>query len=478
MEFNEFFSQNANEKKTLTDFQLEEGFGYLGSTPPSRMDFDYMFRRADNNLYLVYNKYLAKASIKDSLDAVKLAYQKLDNDYKKVAGTRQKIYDAETFYNTDYPTYQQQNTTNTQNTGNYTTDIQNMTSAIQTVSQEILDLVNRSYNNDISGLDALPAKETQLQSLIDQLNNLSPSDSDLPGYLSKNKQVNVGDIFNVVGVPAMYKAFCSSAGTTGNNKLEIASDDVEDGYTFTYGTASFILFASFLSIPVSGSVDILAGGNFRVSQDGHLINPLTGSVMQHRKLMFFDKIQEESEYAQSQTNNYLYNANKNYILKNGLEVSKQVNNYEVEKKNFDRVFKGNYSDYAYDNIGFASVNYNHTYNGSGFSYIMPKHNHEVSFTTDSNTDGATHSHGWYTYRVSKGTNTLGHNYTNDLSFGDTASGNTLNIMTSGANQEHSHDLSVDTDNAYTGSTYDIKDIPFVSPNEFPESIGLFFVVYA
>lgn len=478
MEFNEFFSQNANEKKTLTDFQIEEGFGYLGSTPPSRMDFDYMFRRADNNLYLVYNKYLAKASLKDSLDAVKLAYQKLDNDYQKVAGTRQKIYDAESFYYNDYPTYQQQNATNTQNTGNYTTDIQNMTSAIQTVSQEILDLVNRSYNNDISGLDALPAKEAQLQSLIDQLNNLSPSDSDLPGYLSKNKQVNVGDVFNVVGVPAMYKAFCSSAGTTGNNKLEIASDNIEDGYTFTYGTASFILFASFLSIPVSGSVDILAGGNFRVSQDGHLINPLTGSVMQHRKLMFFDKIQEESEYAQSQTNNYLYNVNKNYILKNGLEVYKQVNSYDVEKKNFDRVFKGSYSDYGYENIGFASVNFNHTYYGSGFSYIMPQHNHEVSFTTDSNTDGTTHSHNWYTYRVSKRTNTLGHNYTNDLSFGDTPSGNTLNITTSGASQEHSHDLSVDTDNAYTGSTYDLKNIPFLSPNEFPESIGLFFVVYA
>lgn len=478
MEFNEFFSQNANEKKTLTDFQIEEGFGYLGSTPPSRMDFDYMFRRADNNLYLVYNKYLAKASLKDSLDAVKLAYQKLDNDYQKVAGTRQKIYDAESFYYNDYPTYQQQNATNTQNTGNYTTDIQNMTSAIQTVSQEILDLVNRSYNNDISGLDALPAKEAQLQSLIDQLNNLSPSDSDLPGYLSKNKQVNVGDVFNVVGVPAMYKAFCSSAGTTGNNKLEIASDNIEDGYTFTYGTASFILFASFLSIPVSGSVDILAGGNFRVSQDGHLINPLTGSVMQHRKLMFFDKIQEESEYAQSQTNNYLYNVNKNYILKNGLEVYKQVNSYDVEKKNFDRVFKGSYSDYGYENIGFASVNFNHTYYGSGFSYIMPQHNHEVSFTTDSNTDGTTHSHNWYTYRVSKRTNTLGHNYTNDLSFGDTPSGNTLNITTSGASQEHSHDLSVDTDNAYTGSTYNLKNIPFLSPNEFPESIGLFFVVYA
>lgn len=478
MEFNEFFSQNANEKKTLTDFQIEEGFGYLGSTPPSRMDFDYMFRRADNNLYLVYNKYLAKASLKDSLDAVKLAYQKLDNDYQKVAGTRQKIYDAESFYYNDYPTYQQQNATNTQNTGNYTTDIQNMTSAIQTVSQEILDLVNRSYNNDISGLDALPAKEAQLQSLIDQLNNLSPSDSDLPGYLSKNKQVNVGDVFNVVGVPAMYKAFCSSAGTTGNNKLEIASDNIEDGYTFTYGTASFILFASFLSIPVSGSVDILAGGNFRVSQDGHLINPLTGSVMQHRKLMFFDKIQEESEYAQSQTNNYLYNVNKNYILKNGLEVYKQVNSYDVEKKNFDRVFKGSYSDYGYENIGFASVNFNHTYYGSGFSYIMPQHNHEVSFTTDSNTDGTTHSHNWYTYRVSKRTNTLGHNYTNDLSFGDTPSGNTLNITTSGASQEHSHDLSVDTDNAYTGSTYYLKNIPFLSPNEFPESIGLFFVVYA
>ena len=478
MEFNEFFSQNANEKKTLTDFQIEEGFGYLGSTPPSRMDFDYMFRRADNNLYLVYNKYLAKASLKDSLDAVKLAYQKLDSDYQRVAGTRQKIYDAETFYYTDYPTYQQQNATNTQNTGNYTTDIQNMTSAIQTVSQEILDLVNRSYNNDISALDGVPIKEAQLQSLIDQLNNLSPSDSDLPGYLSKNKQVNVGDVFNVVGVPAMYKAFCSSAGTTGNNKLEIASENVEDGYTFTYGTASFILFASFLSIPVSGSVDILAGGNFRVSQDGHLINPLTGSVMQHRKLMFFDKIQEESEYAQSQTNNYLYNANKNYILKNGLEVYKQVNSYDVEKKNFDRVFKGSYSDYGYENIGFASVNFNHTDYGSGFSYIMPKHSHEVSFTTDSNTDGTTHSHNWYTYNVSTGTNTLAHNYNNYLSFGDTPSGDTLTITTSGANQEHSHDLSVDTDNAYTGSTYDLKDIPFLSPNEFPESIGLFFVVYA
>lgn len=478
MEFNEFFSQNANEKKTLTDFQIKEGFGYLGSTPPSRMDFDYMFRRADNNLYSVYNKYLTKASVKDSLDAVKLAYQKLDDDYQRVAGARQKIYDAETFYNTEYPTYQQQNATNAQNTGNYTTDIQNMTSAIQTLSQEIMDLVNRSYNNDISGLEAIPAKEAQLQTLIDQLNSLSPSGGELPGYLSKNKQVNVGDVFNIVGVPAIYKAFCSSGGTTGDNKLEIASDDIEDGYTFTYGTASFILFASFLSIPVSGSLDILAGGNFRVSQDGHLINPLTGSVMQHRKLMFFDKIQEESEYAQSQTNNYLYNANKNYILKNGLDLYKEVNSYEVEMRNFDRVFKGSYSDYAYENIGFASVNFQHTYNGGGFSYMMPKHNHEVSFTTDSNTDGATHSHNWKTYHVSKETNTLAHNYTDYLSFGETPSSNTLNITTSGANKEHTHDLSVNTDNAYNGSSSEIKDIPFLSPDEFPESIGLFFVVYA
>lgn len=480
MEFNEFFSQNANEKKTLTDFQIEEGFGYLGSTPPSRMDFDYMFRRADNNLYLVYNKYLVKASLKDSLDAVKLAYQKLNSDYQRVAGTRQKIYDAETFYNTDYPTYQQQNATNTQNTGNYTTDIQNMTSAIQTLSQEILDLVNRSYNNDISALDNIPAKEAQLQSLIDQLNNLSPSDSDLPGYLSKNKQVNVGDVFNVVGVPAMYKAFCSSAGTTGSNKLEIASENVEDGYTFTYGTASFILFASFLSIPVSGSLDILAGGNFRVSQDGHLINPLTGSVMQHRKLMFFDKIQEESEYAQSQTNNYLYNVNKNYILKNGLDVYKSVNNWPVGDKHYDRVFKGSYSDYDYANIGFASVNYNHTSSGYGFSSMMPKHTHGLIFTTDSNTDGNPHSHESYTglFYTDSGSATIGHNRSiDDRVYGDGTTGTTIDITTTGATQEHYHKFYGDTDNAYDGSS-DLKNIPFVSPNEFPESIGLFFVVYA
>lgn len=480
MEFNEFFSQNANEKKTLTDFQIKEGFGYLGSTPPSRMDFDYMFRRADNNLYSVYNKYLAKASVKDSLDAVKLAYQKLDDDYQRVAGARQKIYDAETFYNTEYPTYQQQNTTNAQNTGNYTTDIQNMTSAIQTLSQEIMDLVNRSYNNDISGLEAIPAKEAQLQTLIDQLNSLSPSDGELPGYLSKNKQVNVGDVFNIVGVPAIYKAFCSSGGTTGDNKLEIASDDIEDGYTFTYGTASFILFASFLSIPVSGSIDILAGGNFRVSQDGHLINPLTGSVMQHRKLMFFDKIKEESEYAQSQSNNYVYNLNKNYILKNGLELYKKVNNYEVEKRNFDRVFKGAYSDYDYENIGFASVNFNHTYDGSGFSYMMPKHNHDLIFTTDNNTDGNPHSHKISSgfYYMASGSATIKHDEINNRSFGDGTTGTTMNITTTGVSREHYHSFNGDTHNAYNGSSSEIKDIPFLSPNEFPESIGLFFVVYA
>ncbi len=475
MEFNEFFSQNANEKKALTDIQIEEGFGYLGSTPPSRMDFDYMFRRTDNNLYAVYNKYLSKASIKDSLDAVKLAYQNLDNDYQRVVGTRQKIYDAETFYYIDYPTYQQQNTTNTQNTGNYTTDIQNMTSAIQTVSQEIMDLVNRSYNNDISGLDALPAKEAQLQSLIDQLNNLSPSDSDLPGYLSKNKQVNVGDVFNVVGVPAIYKAFCSSGGTTGDNKLQIAKDDIEDGYTFTYGTASFILFASFLSVPISGSVDVLAGGNFRVSQDGHLINPLTGSIMQHRKLMFFDKIQEESDYAQSHANNYLYNANKNYILKNGLE---RYHNQGAEQINFDRVFKGS----ASNSLGFASVNYGHTNNGSGFSYMMPKHRHSLIFTTDNNTDSGPHKHSSSSglRMVSSGTATdTDHDYDIDRrTFGDGTTGATIDITTTGINHEHYHTFSGDTDNAYTGASSGLKNIPFVSPDEFPESIGLFFVVYA
>lgn len=485
MEFNEFFSQNANEKKTLTDFQIEEGFGYLGSTPPSRMDFDYMFRRADNNLYLVYNKYLAKASIKDSLDAVKLAYQKLDSDYQRVAGTRQKIYDAESFYYNDYPTYQQQNATNTQNTGNYTTDIQNMTSAIQTVSQEILDLVNRSYNNDISGLDALPAKEAQLQSLIDQLNNLSPSDSDLPGYLSKNKQVNVGDVFNVVGVPAMYKAFCSSSGTTGNNKLEIASDDVEDGYTFTYGTASFILFASFLSIPVSGSVDILAGGNFRVNQNGYLINPLTGSAMPHRKLMFFDKIQEESEYAQSQSNNYVYNLNKNYILKNGLELYKQVNNYPVEQKNFDRVFKGSYSDYGYENIGFASVNFNHTYYGSGFNYMMASHAHEISGQAVFDEDNAPidkkgkHHHSVASFQYYRQGYALKHDDETHIAGGDSSVTPTnLEVETSETAPLHYHHYSGTTTSAFNNQESTIKDIPFVSPNEFPESIGLFFVVYA
>lgn len=480
MEFNEFFSQNANEKKTLTDFQIKEGFGYLGSTPPSRMDFDYMFRRADNNLYSVYNKYLAKTSVKDSMDAVKLAYQKLDDDYQRVAGARQKIYDAETFYNTEYPTYQQQNATNAQNTENYTTDIQNMTSAIQTLSQEIMDLINRSYNNDISGLEAIPAKEAQLQTLIDQLNSLSPSGGELPGYLSKNKQVNVGDVFNIVGVPAIYKAFCSSGGTTGDNKLEIASDDIEDGYTFTYGTASFILFASFLSIPVSGSIDILAGGNFRVNQNGYLINPLTGSVMQHRKLMFFDKIKEESEYAQSQSNNYVYNLNKNYILKNGLELYKQVNNYPVEQKNFDRVFKGGYSDYGYENIGFASVNFNHIYDGSGFSYMMPKHTHDLIFTTDNNTDGNPHSHKISSglYYMASGSATIKHDEINNRSFGDGTTGATMDITTTGVSREHYHSFNGDTDKAYNGSSSEIKDIPFVSPDEFPESIGLFFVVYA
>lgn len=490
MEFNEFFSQNANEKKTLTDFQIKEGFGYLGSTPPSRMDFDYMFRRADNNLYSVYNKYLAKASVKDSLDAVKLAYQKLDDDYQRVAGARQKIYDAETFYNTDYPTYQQQNATNAQNTGNYTTDIQNMTSAIQTLSQEIMDLVNRSYNNDISGLEAIPAKEAQLQTLIDQLNSLSPSGGELPGYLSKNKQVNVGDVFNIVGVPAIYKAFCSSGGTTGDNKLEIASDNIEDGYTFTYGTASFILFASFLSIPVSGSLDILAGGNFRVSQDGHLINPLTGSVMQHRKLMFFDKIKEESEYAQSQTNNYLYNANKNYILKNGLDLYKEVNSYDVEKGNFDRVFKGSYSDYAYENIGFASVNFNHTYDGSGFDYIMAKHNHTYSGEASYIESEAsielrgqhTHSFGGYSalpYSFKSGYKL---DHTREKDFASGASNVTATNMTLTTSAKsipaHYHEMSGTTSKTFNNTDSTIRNIPFLSPNEFPESIGLFFVVYA
>ena len=65
-----------------------------------------------------------------------------------------------------------------------------------------------------------------------------------------------------------------------------------------------------------------------------------------------------------------------------------------------------------------------------------------------------------------------------MSFGETPSSNTLNITTSGANKEHYHKLSTDTDYAYSGSSSEIKDIPFVSPDEFPESIGLFFVVYA
>lgn len=484
MEFNEFFSQNANEKKTLTDFQIKEGFGYLGSTPPSRMDFDYMFRRADNNLYSVYNKYLAKASVKDSLDAVKLAYQKLDSDYQRVAGTRQKISDAENFYYMEYPTYQQQNTTNAQNTGNYTTDIQNMTSAIQTLSQEIMDLVNRSYNNDISGLEAIPAKEAQLQTLIAQLNSLSPSGGELPGYLSKNKQVNVGDVFNIVGVPAIYKAFCSSGGTTGDNKLEIASDDIEDGYTFTYGTASFILFASFLSIPVSGSLDILAGGNFRVSQDGHLINPLTGSVMQHRKLMFFDKIQEESEYAKSQTNNYLYNANKNYILKNGLGLSKNINGYDVETINCDRTFKGGYSDYDYGGVGFASINYTHV--SYGFSYMMPKHTHEMSGQAVFNEADAPidkkgkHNHSVKSFEYNmQGKDALKHDLEARIAGGDSSSTPTnLEIETSETEPLHYHNYSGTTKSAFNNTDSTIKDIPFLSPNEFPESIGLFFVVYA
>lgn len=471
MEFNEFFSQNANEKKTLTDFQIKEGFGYLGSTPPSRMDFDYMFRRADNNLYSVYNKYLAKASVKDSLDAVKLAYQKLDDDYQRVAGARQKIYDAETFYNTEYPTYQQQNATNTQNTGNYTTDIQNMTSAIQTLSQEIMDLVNRSYNNDISGLEAIPAKEAQLQTLIDQLNSLSPSGGELPGYLSKNKQVNVGDVFNIVGVPAIYKAFCSSGGTTGDNKLEIASDDIEDGYTFTYGTASFILFASFLSLPVSGSIDILAGGNFRVSQDGHLINPLTGSVMQHRKLMFFDKMQTEAKYGINRED-VRYNKNKNYLLKNGLSFSDVV----------DNIYEGSYSS---NNYGFSSVNYMHTsYNDNNWLKLLPAHSHSISINTEmtEGTDGVSlHNHDMYIYRI-KSDNTSKHNYETKFIGGDSnASTATFQTTLGATNDGHTHEVSFYT--GYAGkedysSSWMRNNSTFLSPDKFPESVGLFFVVYA
>ena len=471
MEFNEFFSQNANEKKTLTDFQIKEGFGYLGSTPPSRMDFDYMFRRADNNLYSVYNKYLAKASVKDSLDAVKLAYQKLDDDYQRVAGARQKIYDAETFYNTEYPTYQQQNATNAQNTGNYTTDIQNMTSAIQTLSQEIMDLVNRSYNNDISGLEAIPAKEAQLQTLIDQLNSLSPSDGELPGYLSKNKQVNVGDVFNIVGVPAIYKAFCSSGGTTGDNKLEIASDDIEDGYTFTYGTASFILFASFLSIPVSGSIDILAGGNFRVSQDGHLINPLTGSVMQHRKLMFFDKIQEEANYGINRED-AKYNKNKNYLLKNGLSL----NNLS------DNTYKGSYD--VTNNDGFCSVNFMHTsYADNEWFRILPVHSHSISINTEmtEGTDGVSlHNHDMYPQRITA-SNTSNHNVEMKFMCGDSnASTSTFQTTLGATNDGHTHEVSFYTEYVGRDNYYSwmIDNSTFLSPNMFPESIGLFFVVYA
>lgn len=474
MEFNEFFSQNANEKKTLTDFQIKEGFGYLGSTPPSRMDFDYMFRRTDNNLYSVYNKYLTKASVKDSLNAVKLAYQKLDDDYQRVAGARQKIYDAETFYDTEYPTYQQQNATNAQNTGNYTTDIQNMTSAIQTLSQEIMDLVNRSYNNDISGLEAIPAKEAQLQTLIDQLNSLSPSDGELPGYLSKNKQVNVGDVFNIVGVPAIYKAFCSSGGTTGDNKLEIASDDIEDiedGYTFTYGTASFILFASFLSIPVSGSIDILAGGNFRISQDGHLINPLTGSVMQHRKLMFFDKMQAEANYGINRAD-VKYNKNKNYLLKNGLSFSDVV----------DNIYEGSYSS---NNYGFSSVNYMHTsYNDNNWLKLLPVHSHSISINTEmtEGTDGVSlHNHNMYRLGVSSN-NTSKHDDETQFMYGDSnASASTFQTTLGATNDGHTHAVSFYTE--YVGnkdySTSLMRDnSTFLSPDKFPESVGLFFVVYA
>ena len=120
------------------------------------------------------------------------------------------------------------------------------------------------------------------------------------------------------------------------------------------------------------------------------------------------------------------------------------------------------------------ANHSHTYSGEA-SYIESEASIELR-------GQHTHSFGGYSALpyVYKSGYALDHTREEEFAGGASNVTETNMTLTTSVKSipDHYHEMSGTTSETFNNTDRTIRNIPFLSPDEFPESIGLFFVVYA
>ena len=471
MNFDLYFGQNSNKKTTLTEAQIAQGFEFLGQTPPSRYDFDFVFRRIDMKCKDIYEKYLEKDNISSQINTVVNNFNSTKSKIDNVEKTKNDALSIGDFMTNDYYNYEWQNSMVTNGIQQYQQQVWDLTSAVSQLSNEIMQLLNTDYGNDITGLmTTLNQKKVQLQDLVDQLEAMSGGGGnvDIVGYLGKNMNVYQGDTYNIAGIPRIYKCICTQGGNTGNEDFTILPNNIKDGYTFTRGTATFILFLSFLSAPIVGNIDVVCGGNFNIDAQGFLINPYDNTRLEHRKTLKFDTMETIAEYSRLGNNiNYAQhdwnkNLNKNYLVKSGLDLHYMNRHGDLN------------SAFGY---GFSYYN-DANYNTSALMSAM-MHKHGINLTTSEFVDAGNHMHSVGISargKTSSDSASLDHNYSSTLIWGESAGTHTTLSTTTKNDGGHSHQISSYTD---YNKPYNIDNYGSMlfSTDNIPESMNLIVVEY-
>lgn len=292
------FSQNSAKKTTISYDNIATGFDFLGSTPPSRYIFDYLFYRNDNKCKYVNDEVTSKLQIKTDVDNMLSSFNTTKNKIDEVSNIKTNIENVKTAHDNDFPSYTTSNNTNVTNIQNINSDISSIMDTITSLKADITNMIsdNSYYNSNESSVNT---KKEQLDTVISSLNAktqelLSKTDTSnvvIPSYISKNMIVHKGDVLKCTKLPNAYSILCITAGTTDsvNDLPDFLANTINDGYEFTYGTATFRLFLNFLSLPINGKVDYLTGNSMlKIDSNGYLINPYNNLRTKRRLIRYSD----------------------------------------------------------------------------------------------------------------------------------------------------------------------------------------------
>lgn len=292
------FSQNSAKKITISDENIATGFDFLGSNPPSRYIFDYLFYRNDSKCKYVNDEVISKYQIKTNIDNMLSYFNTTKNKIDEVSNIKTNIENVKKEHDNDFQSYTTSNNTNVTNIQNINSDISSIMSTITSLKEDITNMISdNSYYNSNEG--SVNTKKEQLDTVISNLNAktqelLSKTDTSnvvIPSYISKNMIVHKGDVLKCTKLPSAYSILCINAGTTDsvNDLPDFLANNINDGYEFTYGTATFRLFLNFLSLPINGKVDYLTGNSMlKIDENGYLINPYNNLRTKRRLIRYSD----------------------------------------------------------------------------------------------------------------------------------------------------------------------------------------------